>query len=369
MRFIAEIIPYNEARLYLSKRFSRERTSQEIEKNRFKKDSVPSYDFTYIEKIAELERDLDREFEVTELMTRYFKPLKLKEERPSDPISIGAMLLNSPQMLAEEATIDTVIEYFRENTLDDNMPHFFKSYLLPIGVGDDNKHTLNDFMQLTNELLADSEEKWAFVDAAMNPIEHLQKLKPLVSAVTEFIRKRCIEFDPLVKHVGEFITSKADRDELFINMIHLSEEKLETSLVYPSLFLFSEAIFTHYPNCADQIIELGCYLDVLVKYRKQSNDPEVHLSLLKVLADNTRFNVLHGLCDSSFYGLMLADRFGVTRNAMYYQLEKLAGFGLLSVELDERRTMYTMNKKAVFDKLTALRDYLVNGWKPDDYKE
>ena len=294
-------------------------------------------------------------------MTRYFNPLKLKEERASDPLSIGAMLLTSPQMLAEDATIDTVIECYRENSQNDNISHFFRSYLLPIGVSSEFKHTLNDFMHLTNELLADPEEKWAFVDAAMNPIEHLTKLRSLVSEVTEFIRKRCIEFDPLVKHVGEFIASKADSDELFTNMIHLSEEKLETSLVYPSLFLFSEAIFTHYPNCAYQIIELGCYLDVLVKYRKQSCDPEAHLSLLKVLADNTRFNVLHGLCDSSFYGLMLADRFGVTRNAMYYQLEKLAGFGLLSVELDERRTMYTMNKKAVFEKLTALRDYLVNG--------
>lgn len=369
MKYFAEIIPYNEARLYLSKRFSRERTSQEIEKNRFKKDSVPNYDFTCIEKIAQLERDLDREFEVTELMKRYFKPLKLREERPSDPISIGAMLLNSPQMLTEEATIDTVIEYFRENTLDDNMPHFFKSYLLPIGVGDDNKHTLNDFMQLTNELLADSEEKWAFVDAAMNPIEHLQKLKPLVSAVTEFIRKRCAEFGPLVKHIGEYIASKADRDELFVDMIHFSEEEMDTSVVFPSLFLFSEVIFTHYSNRADQVITLGCYIDVLVKYRKQSLDPEAHISLLKVLADNMRFNVLHGLCDNSSYGLVLADEFGVTRNAMYYQLEKLVGYGLLSVEYDERRLMYTMNKKAVFEKLTALRDYLVNGWKPEDYKE
>ena len=88
-----------------------------------------------------------------------------------------------------------------------------------------------------------------------------------------------------------------------------------------------------------------------------------------MLADNTRFNVLHELCDSSSYGLVLAEKFDVTRNAMYYQLEKLVGYGLLSLEFDERRLMYTMNKKAVFEKLTALRDYLVNGWKPEDYQE
>ena len=369
MKYIANLIPYFEASLYLSKRFSRTRTSHEIQKGRSKKDSVPNYDFTCIEKIAELERDLDMEFEVTELMMHYFKPLKLKEERSSDPISIGAMLLISPCLLLEDATIDTIIEYYSENTQEDYFSDYFKSYLLPIGIGDKKHPTLNDFMQLANELLADPEEKWAFVDAAMNPIEHLQKIKPLVSAVTEFIRKRCAEFDPLVRHIGEFVASTADRNTLFIEMIHFTESEMEASIVFPSLFLFSEVILTHYSDRSDPVIMLGCYIDVLIKYRKQSHSPETHIALLKALADNTRFNVLHELCDNSSYGLALSNKFGITRNAMYYQLGELVGYGLISTEYDERRIMYTMNKKALFEKLTALRDYLVNGWKPEDYKE
>ena len=365
MIYHKKINSFFEAQLYLSKRFANERTSREIEINRHKKDCTSNYDFTYIEKVAALEHELDERFEITELMAHYFKPLKLKEQREGDPISIGAMLLAPPFMLTEDSSIDRLIEETASKDQVDNITHYYTSSLMPFGLCGDNKYTLTDFMQTTNELLAVPEDKWALVDAAANPVEHLKKLKPLVDAVADFIQERSEQFEPLIKHIEDFFISDEETKAFLLSQFSITDEEFEKMNVFPSLFLFREMIIRIY-DYSEYELRFGCYMDVNLRFRRMSFDPETHLSLLKVITDNTRFRVLRELCNQSSYGLELAEKYGITRNAMYYHLEKLAECGLVEVSFEERRMLHTMDKRAVYEKLTALRDYLVDGWKPED---
>ena len=87
---------------------------------------------------------------------------------------------------------------------------------------------------------------------------------------------------------------------------------------------------------------------------------------MKMLSDPTRFKVLHELCDRESYGQELADKYGGARSAIYYQLDKLLSFNLIDLKMTEYRNLYTMNKQNVYDKMNAIRDYLLNGWKPED---
>lgn len=368
MNYHASIIPFIEAQLYLSKRFASERTSKEIKDNRYKKDCLPNYDFSYIEKIAVLERDLDEHFPVTDLMRYYFQPLKLKEQREGDPLSIGGMLLYHLSMPTDDCSIDTLIEQYRSKSQQETITFFYKSYLMPFGLSGESRYTISDFMQTTNDLLIDSEEKWAFVDAAANPVEHLIKLRPLVTEVTEFIRERSAEFDPLIAHIGEFFESANESLDFYISQLRFTHEQFDKMNIFPSLFLFRESIAVIYED-VDYELLFGSFVDVFAHYRRLNRDPETLLALLKVITDSTRFKVLHELCDKSSYGLELAEKYGITRNAMYYHLEKLSDCGLVETAFNDRRMLHTMDKRAVFEKLTALRDYLVNGWKPEDYKE
>ena len=85
-----------------------------------------------------------------------------------------------------------------------------------------------------------------------------------------------------------------------------------------------------------------------------------------MLSDRNRFKILHELCGRESYGQELADKFGGARSGIYYHLEKLLGYGLSDVRMTEYRTLYKMNRQNVYDNLTALRDYLVDGWKPEN---
>ena len=42
---------------------------------------------------------------------------------------------------------------------------------------------------------------------------------------------------------------------------------------------------------------------------------------------------------------------------------------MIELRSSEYRMLYTMNKRNVYDKLNSLRDYLLNGWKPEDDEE
>ncbi|MBR6110156.1 MAG: winged helix-turn-helix transcriptional regulator [Clostridia bacterium] len=365
MRYHEGIIPFYEARYYLAQRFTKDRTSQKIEKNRYKKDAVPSYDFTYLKHITELEKELDERFEVTELMTRFFTPLKLKEQREGTPITIGDMLLTQPVMLFDGISVDTLIDKYRQNSQAENLTNFY-TYLYPFGLTDGSVYSLSDLMQAANELFADPEEKWAIVDAAANPAEQLEKLKPLVEAISDLIGERKAVFDPIVKRVGEFVASEKDCGEFFVSRMHFEKEELEKMLVFPCIFKFDELNITGYEDNDDYEVTMGCFYEVMASYVRHSRDPETHIALLKVLSDSTRFKVLHELCDQSSYGLELAEKYGITRNAMYYQLDQLLGYCLVKTEYEGRRMLHTMDKRTVYEKLTELRDYLVNGWKPED---
>ena len=51
---------------------------------------------------------------------------------------------------------------------------------------------------------------------------------------------------------------------------------------------------------------------------------------------------------------------------MYYHIEKLMSIGLVDCKVTEYKMLYTMNKLNVYNQLTAFRDALLQGWKPDD---
>ena len=365
MRFHPCIIPYYEARYYLAQRFLNERMSQKIENNRYIMEAVPNCDFTLFERIAALEKELDERFEVTELMTRFFKPLKLKEDREGMPISIGDMLLTQPVMLYDGISMDAVIEKYRANSQTHNLTNFY-TYLYPFGFCDGAEYALPEFMQAANELLADPEEKWALVDAAANPVEHLTALKPLVDAVAEYIGERSELFEPIVGLVGEFVASEEDIDEFFVSRMRFEKSAVDRMIAFPCMFKFEDLNITGYEGNDDFEVTLGCFYFASARYAKLSRDPETHIALLKILADSTRFKVLHELCDQSSYGLELAEKYGITRNAMYYQLDQLLGYCLVKTEYEGRRMLHTMDKRTVYKKLTALRDYLLNGWRPED---
>lgn len=322
--------------------------------------------WAYFQKIAELESELDSLFPTDELMQYYFKPIKTKEIVPGNLLSLGAFLLTFPDTLDYGNGYAGLYDYYQNADIEKRLFYFCDIYLFSSTLQDQPKcKTITEFIKVVDSILVETEDKWKLIDVAADPCKHLDKLRPLIEAVQEQITQRAAGFRQLIEiwkgELDRFKTSESLMN--FIN-IEMPFEDIETAVFYPSLLLFSGFLERTYGDIPQFF--LGAFFPSLIRMRGNKGSITNHAEFLKILSDSTRLNALYALCHNCSYGQELAEQIGGSRNAMYYHLDKLFSFGLVTRKETEYRTLYTMNKRAVYERLTALRDFLVDGWQPGD---
>ncbi len=366
MKIKPEINPYFEALMYLEYRFADRRTSHRIADINIEAANMPIKNWAFFQKIAALESELDSLFPDDDLIRGYFAPLKTKEKIPGRILSPGWLLLTMPDVLEYDSGIDGLYEYYRRADIEEKLFYFCDIYQFSSELQLSPKcRSITDFMQVLDEILVETEDKWKLLDIVANPCKHLDKLRPLVEAVTYQIAQRIKDFAPMLEAFCSELESFDDPSELLRYFgFELTAEEVSSSVFCPSLYLFSGFFLRTYHD--EPQIFIGTFVPTLYRIRKNKSSIETHAEFLKILSDSTRLKALYALCNDYSYGQELAERIGGTRNAMYYHLDKLFGYGLVTRKETEYRTLYTMNKKNVYDRLTALRDFLVDGWKPED---
>lgn len=366
MKYYTNIIPIVEARLYLSQRFIIERTSFRIADCVSKNKCTKKKDLAFLDKVISLERTLDETFPEDELMRYYFSPLKTKDMRANEPLTIGGMLLSIPYDLKPPFNFDSLINYLKSKPKDEILRHFYQSALDSfVSESQDEIKELSDFVAHVDDVLISPVEKWNLIDAVCNPVLHIERLRELVCAVADLIEAQSNTFKPLIEACREsFLATGLHENLRMLNFDVKTDENTEAN-IYPSLFMFNGMEISITNNTRIRIF-IGFFIEKILKSRRINAEVDEQISLLKSLSDGTRFRVLYSLRNRYSFGQELSEEFGGTRNAMYYHLEKLVGIGLIDCKVTDYRMLYTMNKHNVYDRLTALRDFLVGGWTPED---
>ncbi|MBQ7061045.1 MAG: winged helix-turn-helix transcriptional regulator, partial [Clostridia bacterium] len=333
--------------------------------------------YLYFEKIMQLIHELDALFPPDEVIARYFTPLKTKETPPSiNRVSLGSMLLSIPAELTEPFSIDSLIELYSSWPTERLLEHFYKDELF--FYTDKNEFTpwISGFISACDDLFAESEEKWAVIDAAANPVPHLKKLAPFVRTVAEHIEKCTAEFKPLFESIKKDLEESAAGEDILKTKFafELSHDEMERAECYQNL-IGCDIVGMVAPSGLDipgkespdvrrHIVTIGIFTPSMLRYRMKNRNARECLNLLKMVSDPTRFNILYDMCDNYVYGRELAEKYGTTGRAMYYHLEKLMGIGLITLKTTDYRMLYTLNKRYVYDSFNAVRDYLLRDWKP-----
>ncbi len=358
-------LPLYEAITYLLERFSDKRLSNRLADNIKEKDIKQNPSWATFAKIADIEKKLDSEFKDSDILRFYFNPLKTREEVPCKRITLGS-ILNFPDDLPRTINYDDLISFYKDIPPEKLYRHICDTTLFSSSsFSPDECRNLSDFVSILDAFFSDPQEKWNMIDVISDPIRHLKKLRPIVEKVEARFIEYSNDFKSLIAELHEdFSTENRYKESLELLGIKLSKEEAENALFYPSLFMFNGINISGSSKNQVQII-LGVFVLPLIKSREY-HDIGSHLTLLKLLSDETRLKVLKEICNDYSYGQELAEKFGVSRNAMYYHLEKISGFGLASRHDTEYRTLFIMNKKNVYNRVTALRDFLVDGWKPEN---
>lgn len=82
---------------------------------------------------------------------------------------------------------------------------------------------------------------------------------------------------------------------------------------------------------------------------------------IKLLADQTRFEILCYLRDHNAYGQELAQKFGLSRNTIHHHMTKLLDAHLVKCTVDGNRTYYTADPETIAELLDRQRELLLPG--------
>lgn len=372
VQYFPEVIPLFEAYTYLTQRFAVDRTADRIRYYESRKDQISHKKWTYFERIAELQNELDELIAADGLLEHYFTPLKTKEHMPDRrPITLGGMLLYPPPGFEYPFSFEGLMKYCEGAEQQALLDCYYGATLAPFYTDncEMDKVSMSFIISAVNSILVDTEDKWAIIDCISNPLEHLEKLRPIVTRVIDYIKEKSVEFsDIIAEEMGAFCAPNAVFGNLgSIMHAEIRPKDFASAKAFVSLLSFNGVELSYKLESLEyNRIVLGIFLNTIIELRSEENNADVHIKLLKMLSDRNRFKILHELCGRESYGQELADKFGGARSGIYYHLEKLLGYGLIDVRMTEYRTLYKMNRQNVYDNLTALRDYLVDGWKPEN---
>ncbi|MBR0134836.1 MAG: helix-turn-helix transcriptional regulator [Clostridia bacterium] len=372
MAFIPRIIPYFEAVIYMIFRFSEKRASQNLQQFRKKFVNTPNSEFAFYEKIVEIEKELDAQFGSDKTIAYYFTPMKTREcVTDYYPLSPGRLLLTLPDELDFDCGFDSICNYYNNASTRDKLVHFCDIYHLDSHYQTAEKSTsISDFMQVVDDILVDAEDKWKLIDAVANPVKHLSRLQSIVEAIVNAIEAHLSDFSALIERNNKSFLAIGNPKQL-LQQFHIEiqddEGDVNNTIFRPSLLLLNGFFMRTFGDVPQVFI--GSMIFDMIRWNSETSSIKEQADLLKALSDTTRLKALYEIRDKYSFGQELAEDIGGSRNAMYYHLEKLFSMGLVTRRETEYRTLYTMNKNVVYDKLTALRDFLVGGWKPEDEEQ
>ena len=365
-----QIDSFFEAFYYLTNRFAENRISAHI--NEFKPDGnvMPEDDWARFEQVAVMEQELDKAFPKDETIEYYFAPLETKEKIiDSYHFSLGLLLLGRPKGFDGKLNTESLINFYRNASVDFVISHFcdqisFEFLTEPAEICKD----MTGFLTFIDSLLVKPQDKWNIMEIAANPVKHLEALRELIENVVSHIERYAEALWPLAEQEIEAFYLEADESELLKNCDpDISTENLKRVKTTPSLLLFNKIygfdILSSETNCCYYV---GIYAYRIIRLRKNKENALNFMNIMKLLSDETRFKALHHMRNRYSYGQELAERFNCTRNTMYYHLDRMKGIGFVESKSTEYRMLYKMNKKEVYEQLTALRDYLTDGWQPGD---
>lgn len=116
-------------------------------------------------------------------------------------------------------------------------------------------------------------------------------------------------------------------------------------------------------------IKEGCvtvHCGVLVQFFRQLFDgakgaEEQVFEAIRLLGDQTRFDILCYLRDRAAYGSELSDQLGFARNTIHHHTSKLLNAGLITYTVEGNRICYSTNKERLASLLTQQYHLLIGG--------
>ena len=162
----------------------------------------------------------------------------------------------------------------------------------------------------------------------------------------------CADFLRLVRELGP--------GAVLAKTSSLNTDPDRSDVVRPFLYGMDTLLAVTPPAPGPNQVYCGILRLPLQEALASARGPEVEVcEAIRLLADQTRFDILCHLRDRDAYGQELAAKFGLSRNTIHHHMTKLLAAHLVKCTVDGNRVYYRVDEKSVSRLLDRLRTLLM----------
>ena len=166
------------------------------------------------------------------------------------------------------------------------------------------------------------------------------------------LERCCAEFGLLVRELGP--------GAVLARTSSLNADPSRSDVVRPFLYGMDTLLAVTPPDSGPVQIYCGILRQPLQEALASAKGPEVEVcEAIRLLADQTRFDILCYLRDHDAYGQELAAKFGLSRNTIHHHMTKLLAARLVKCTVDGNRVYYRVDEKGISRLLDRQRDLLL----------
>ena len=221
--------------------------------------------------------------------------------------------------------------------------------------------TLQDLLECLDRSDCTPEQKWQLQWVFTHPKEAWEKVEPLVRTAMEVVEEKEALWRPLVEEFCEYYRRKLANQsleayimsELGFDLGENSQERILMPCIVESHAMFFGEGSLQAEEKGEPLSDV-CRIGMVLKrvglgiFRNRPVNNRKHLaSLLKVLADESKLEILALLKERSRYGRELAKELNLTTATISHHMDILVGCGLVILNKEMNRIYYKIDENAM----------------------
>lgn len=291
-----------------------------------------------------------------------------------------------------------MILFFKEFLLDDYcIAKLIYNTSLPLEEGLTKLQLRNKWLQKTKEFLLDDTKQFVITSNSLE-VEQLSdgkgitlferisnlditdgekwRLLHLCEHVEDYVDRLFQVLETVITMLKEYLT---DLEELFQERVLYWEKYLETHkatdfiesalqftnftdknfIIYPSIFACNKIFITaEDEKQAKYVLGIGMIFDSDFHLSAPGRNKEQLCNGLKLLSDNSKFEILQMIKESPAYGQEIAKELKLTTATISHHVNALLSYGFVNIDKVDNRIYYRMDKKVIEEFIEDLKLFL-----------
>lgn len=220
---------------------------------------------------------------------------------------------------------------------------------------DRNSKEITDYLSIIEKAGIEIADKWNLLKVFLNYNSYLTELEEMLRVVITLIKDKEDVMKEIISEFTSYWTDFIENNDLY-NYIE-SSLNLNISNIAKEVIIIPTIAGCNGISCTMPVNELGKINDTYLYMHKgvlfgdsisiklQKLDKNQVTSLLKLLSDKSKMDILIYIKDKKAYGQELASHFNLTTATISHHMSTLHAAGLVNLERDTNRIYYSLNKE------------------------